>query len=204
MRKEISILLLALILVGAGCSQARSFEPAAYVRYVEDPDHQYRVKQVIGDKEYTIQLAPPEYLISKESEEHKDSLSSFVARRRAELKGYMFFLVRMGHTEQSRREQGGKLQSEQQANVNSMVAYYDQQAAADISLQSGSRTLSPSTYVFENNYGLSPYNTIVVGFEVGELATELTLNFNDRYKNTPAIRASFSKETIDKLPALSL
>ncbi|MBL7712055.1 MAG: hypothetical protein JNL13_06315 [Chitinophagaceae bacterium] len=204
MRKGTKLLLSCLGLALASCTGPKSYGPAAYLRYVEDPGHEYRVKQEIGDKEYTIQLAPPEYLISKESEEHKDSLSGFVSRRRAELKGYMFFLVRMGHTEQSRREQGGKLQSEQQANVNSMVAYYDQQAAADISLQSGNRTLSPSTYVFENNYGLSPYNTIVVGFEVGEPLTELTLNFNDRYNNIPSIRAGFSKETLDKLPTLSL
>jgi hypothetical protein len=204
MRKEIRLVLLTMLWLFGSCSRKQSYDASGYVQHLEDPKGDYRVQQVIGSKEYTIQLAPPDYLLSKESADHQDSLTAFIARRKAELEGYMFFLVRVGNTEQSRLEQGGHLQSEQQMDVNGMVAYYDQQAAVDISLQSGGQTLHPATYLFENNYGLSPYNTIVVGFETGESPAELTFNFNDRYTDIPAIRATFSKESIEQLPTLTL
>ncbi|MDI9320440.1 MAG: hypothetical protein QM530_08220 [Phycisphaerales bacterium] len=200
MKKEISIFLLLFALLA--CNQSKTLVPERYVQFLENAENKFVSKQVFGFKEYSIQLANPEYMVCKEVE-NIDSVS-LLTKRIKELKGHIFFLIKIGTTEKSRKEQGGNRVSEQQLNVNDMVAYYDQQAIVDIKLLFGTKELSPVTYVFENNYDLSPYNTIVVGFEIGEQYENMKLNFNDRYTNTPAIRASFSKEQMTTLPKLKI
>lgn len=200
MRKVISVLLI--ILCCSSCHSGGMLRPSDYVQFLDNQDNHFVSKHVFGDKEYSIQLATAEYMVAHELEAN-DSVALY-AQRLKELKGFVFFLIKMGTTAESRKQQGGNRVSEQQLKVDDMVAYYDQQAIMDISLMSGGKELKPSTYVFENNYDLSPHNTIVVGFEVGELNQDLTLNFNDRYTQIPAIRASYSKEKLNSLPKLNI
>ncbi|MFA6152611.1 MAG: hypothetical protein WC716_14905 [Chitinophagaceae bacterium] len=200
MRKGISVLFFLLAIVS--CKGPGSLSPAAYISYLENAENEYCKKTVIGSNEYTIQLAPAEYMVCKEIEP-SDSSGRVIANRLKELEGHVFFMIKIGSTEKSRMQQGGKRISDEQVNVNDKVAYYDQYAAKDINLIAGGKLLSPSTYLFENNYDLSPYNTIVVGFETGPVPADLKITFNDRYTGIPAIRASFSKEQIIGLPKLS-
>lgn len=202
MKKVINAILLCCTIIA--CNDNKSFEPNKYVQYLKNAKNEYQIKQTIGIHEYTIQLATPEYMIVKELGNDDDSTTANFQKRMKELKGYLFFLIKMNTTEKSRMEQGGKRTSEQQLNVDRMVSYYDQQAILDISLTQGYNELKPVTYVFENNYELSPFNTIVVGFEVGENKEDLTLTFNDKYNNIPAIRASFSKKKLESLPKLNI
>jgi hypothetical protein len=201
MKKAISILCISISLFA--CNTSKSYPPAQYAAHMEQADNHYTVKQTIGDHEYTIQLATPEYMVCKEID-NSDSAQTQMKKRLQELKGQLFFLIKIGSTEQSRKQKGGNRMAEQQQNVNEMVAYYDQQAILDISLENGNTTLKPNSYLFENNYDLSPHNTIVVGFDVGDKLDELKLNFNDRYTNIPAIRATFSQENLRQLPTLDL
>lgn len=199
MKKGISILVILLALLS--CNRPGKLSAADYLSYLENPEHDFCRKVVVGNYEYTIQLAPAEYMVCKETEQ-SDSSKRLMAARLKELEGTIFFLIKIGSTEESRIQQGGKRMSEEQINVNDKVSYYDQLAVKDISLEKGEKLIYPSTYVFENNYDLSPYNTIVVGFEAGK-TENLTLTFNDRYTGVPAIRASFSKEQLTKLPRLT-
>lgn len=201
MKKGISLLCLMMSLLA--CNKSKSYPPAQYVAYMQQAEHHYYNKQTIGDKEYTIQLATPELMVCNEIE-NTDSAKIQMKKRLQELKGHIFFLIKIGTTEQSRKEKGGNRMAEQQQKVNEMVAYYDQQAIRDISLNKGNNTLKPTTYIFENNYDLSPHNTIVVGFDIGDNPEELRLTFNDRFANIPAIRATFSQESLKQLPTLDL
>lgn len=201
MKKVINVLLSIGLIVVMGC-KPESLRAPDYIRYMEQENHDCRIRQEIGKYEYTIQLAPASYIVAKEVPP-SDSASAVSARRLSELNGMTYFIIRMGQTEESRREQGGDRLAEQQMNVNSMVGYYDQEAARDIRLLlNGNQEIAPSAYVFENNYELSPYNNIVVGFETGEIVQDLKLQFNDRYTKTGMISAYFSKETVSGLPRL--
>ncbi|MFA6152800.1 MAG: hypothetical protein WC716_15865 [Chitinophagaceae bacterium] len=199
MKKGIRGLLILLTLLS--CNSPGNLSPANYTAYLENPEHDFCRKVVVGNNEYTIQLAPAEYMVCKETEQ-SDSSKRIMAARLKELDGTIFFLIKIGATKESRIQQGGKRTSEEQINANAKVSYYDQLAVKDISLENGEQMIYPSTYVFENNYDLSPFNTIVVGFDA--VTTEnLKLTFNDRYTGVPAIRASFSKEQLTKLPKLT-
>lgn len=197
MQKVSSLLFLLLLF---GCGGSGQLPPAAYVRHLESADHAYLRQVVAGSYEYTIQLATPEYMACKED---WDSDSARQARI-SELKPYRFFLIRMRATEAQRKAAGGAMDAQRVMEADAMVAYYDQQAAGDISLRSGTQLLHPATYHFEHNYGLAPHNTIVVAFETGDEEQDLELVFQDRFRNIPQIKAGFSKSDLEALPSLKM
>lgn len=191
--------LLSLLVLGS-CGRSGSLGPQQYAQYLEAEQHGLSRKVTSGIYEYTIQLATPEYMVSKEM---ADADSSYhAATRLKELQGHLFFLIRIGKTEAYRKQAGGNEQSLAAQQADAMVAYYDQQAAADITLKAGSRVLQPVTYHFENNYGLTAYNTIVAGFETGAVTGDLQLSFNDRFAHEPLIQAGFEQQQLAALPTL--
>lgn len=202
MKKVINTILPLLLFLAVSCSK-QQLDAKEYIQFAENAKHQLVKKVVVGEHEYTIQLATPEYMVCKEIE-NSDTASTMRSKRLSELKGYLFFLIKISSTEKSRIAQGGKRMSDQQLNANNMVSYYDQQAVLDLKLYNGDKELKPATYHFENNYDLSPYNTIVVGFETGKSPADIKLSFNDRYTNIPAINAHFSQEYIHNIPQLNL
>lgn len=201
MQKGISITVALLLLLFTGCGHPGSLAPKAYMQYIEQ-DKDLMRKVVAGSNEYTICLATPEYMACKEAD--KNDPANKITARIKELSGYLYFMIKLGTTADSRKANPQAAADNRAAHADEMVAYYDQQAAMDISLQCGGRTLRPVTYLFENNYGLVANNTIVVAFELGPVIDDLSLTFNDRYTKVPLIKAAFSKNSIQELPRLKI
>ena len=195
------VMVLGLLLLLTGCGRPASLRPEAYMQYVQEDKDLVR-KVVAGGYEYTVCLATAEYMACKEH--NAGDPVAKVAARAKELSGYMYFLIKLGTTVENRKANPQATQDYRVAHADEMVAYYDQQAAMDISLECGGRTLRPVTYLFENNYGLVADNTIVVAFEVGQTPEDLSLTFNDRYTKVPLIKAAFSKQGIRDLPGLNI
>jgi hypothetical protein len=192
---------LLLVLIISGCGKPAKLPPVSYVHYLEDQEHELVRKVIAGDYEYTIQLATPEYMACKG--QAADS-SSGLSARIAELKGHLFFIVKMNRTEQKRMASGTMEEATRHSEADALVAYYDQQAAQDITLETGTGSnLHPVTYHFEQNYGLAPYNTMIAGFETGPVTEDISFVFNDRLRNIPQVRASFSKSVLQELPQLT-
>lgn len=157
-----------------------------------------RVTTTIGQHEYNIQLATPEYMVSREAEGTNENIK----QRLEELSGTVFFLIRIGETEKSRKGKGGNRNAELQLNADKMITYYGQQAALDLSLYQAGEERKPTTYHFEPNYDLAPYNTIIAGFEALPGNGDLKLVFNDRFNNHPNINVVFSRKNMENLPQL--
>ncbi len=182
-----------------GCNTNSDLQPNKYLKYMEGNDNT-RQTTTSGNTEYTIQLATPDYMACREySEELQVANMEPLKKRVDELEGYIFFIINV-----SKKELGGSviedIQKKQKAGE--MIMYYQSSAANDISLFSDDKQIYPATYHYEDNYGLAPYNTIVVGFNLPESQSDLKLVFNDRYNNNPYIQASYSKETLKNLPKL--
>ena len=202
MRKVIDFMLFGIMLIIASCNRQDQLAPVAYVSYVESDDNQLKKKVVIGDFEYTVQLATPAYIACKELIDERGMIEpKQLTARLEELKGYSFLLVRMGHLRKDSTRRRDIVTSQ---DVNGQLTYYLEQASRDLTLKVGSARLKPVTYNFENNYNLTPYNTIVAGFETGNEPETLELEFNDRYRNNALIKAAFSKEDILSIPSLQL
>lgn len=202
MRKVISGLLLTIILLSS-CGGRKTLNPVAYMEYMEDVEHGLMKKVTVGAYEYRIQFAPAEYLASRQYyKEMEQGIMDGYRKRINEMKGYVFFLVNIYPRNAS--EQTISERITQNAGAEQRVMYYQQQAANDIILKAGTFEQMPSTYVYEDNYGLSPYNTIVVGFAGDYGKEDMQLIFNDRYTHTPLIKAGFSKDELSVLPEISV
>lgn len=200
MKKVISLLVL-LLLLGA-CRNESQLGVSSYVKYVEDPEHQLKRSVRSGNIEYSIQLATPEYMACLElSDKHDENAYRILPGRIDELKGHIFFIIRCAirKTAESVSET-----MHTKSNAEAVAMYYQAQAAEDISLWNGTKQYMPEIYHYEDNYGLAPYNTIVVGFEYLASPGDIKLVFNDSLNENPIVQMVYSNQLIKKLPSLKL
>lgn len=197
MRKVINITLFILV---ASCSSIHhQLDAVDYIVFMQDPDNGFARTIVSGDVEYEIQFATPEYMTIKGLEElTRNPERTFFNERLKEKSGHIYFFVRI------KEKDGGRVAENlvKKADAEQMVMYYHNQAAADFTFKSGDMVRSPVTYLFENNYALVPYNTLIVGFECNEFNKDMVFMFNDRYHNTPYIKTTFSTKELAGLPRL--
>lgn len=198
------LIILACTCVWFGCQdKGQTFNPVNYMRYLEDPGNLFKRTVKTGNCEYTTQLATPEYMTIRE---FADALAttpdSVFQKRLKEREGYIFFLIRIKETDMPESVAGTLVKK---TDAERMVMYYQGEAANDLKLiVNDSVYKTPSAYLFENNYSLVNYNTIVVGFRQSLKEAEIELKFNDQYHNNLFIKTSFSKEELKRLPVLSL
>ncbi|PZF74798.1 hypothetical protein DN068_00960 [Taibaiella soli] len=177
--------------------------PAGFIRYMEDPANGCCRTVETNAMIYKIQLATPQYMACRELINKTGSIDAELWKKRlAELDGTVFFIVKMARKNKENTTEGTSMTDQEHAAQ--MEAYYGQLAAADFSLIQNGSELQKLAYHFENNYGLSPENTIIIGFSVKNVQKDLSLTFNDRYTHTPAIKAEFSQSTISQLPNIQL
>ena len=190
LRMKIGIIGMLVVLTMHSCKHSRAvLPPFGYMSYMETD---YKKKVISGKTEYTVQLATPTYMACREMDGHPEKDKTTFNKRAAEMNGYIYFIIQV------------KPGSKAIQSPDAMVMYY-QSAAKDMTLISGGRTLKPAIWNFENNYGLTPYNTIVAGFEYkGENAEDMQLVFNDNYTHIPMIKIKFSKEEITTIPQLAI
>ncbi len=195
------VISLVLLVVLCGCnSRDAVLPPAQYMKFMESPDNNLNKKIVAGNTEYHIQLATPEYMALKAASEESENLDTGTYHNRLhEMSGNLFFVIRIKQEGPSGVAQG----MVEKSGAEKMVMYYQQAASQDIVLRNGGAEQKPVTYLFENNYSLVPYNTIIVGFEA-ESSGDLDLIFNDRYNDNPYIKTEFSQKELAMLPGIAI
>lgn len=198
-RAAISFLFIALLVL-SGCLNTGTASGKKYMAYLENGDHALKKEIVSGGVNYSFQLATPEYIACKEFGGLKEQIDTVAFYNRLkEMSGYVFFLIRISNPVQSMTPMLGSAE-----DADEMIMYYQSAAASDIQLLEGQSTHAVSTYLFENNYGLAPYNTIIAGFKREHFDEDLQLVFTDRYHDNPLLKASFTHNNIQNIPTLSL
>jgi len=165
------------------------------MEYMEDEDNGYVKTIRAGKWEYSIQLAPPAYMACRQFyKELEQGIDTAYQKRLADINGYMFFLIQLKQMANAPASINERIA--QNAMAEEEVMYYQQRASQDISLHEGGTIYNPATYVYEDNYGLSPYNTIVVGFANPCTTGDVQLVFNDRYTQSPLLKIGFSQSEL--------
>ena len=80
--------------------------------------------------------------------------------------------------------------------------YFVTYAQQDIRLIQGKDSLSPALYHFERNYGLAPYNTLLLGFELGEQGAHRDLIIDDKVLGIGRVKFFFDDSDISNSPKL--
>jgi hypothetical protein len=196
MKKAASIFLIVLALCFQSCKDNSHLPPIAYAQYMEDAGNDMVKAVDFGNLSYKVQLATPQYVVSKELGDQLYDESEFT-KRLHELDGYTFFYISI--------ESSGASKMTDPSFADARASYFVEAAASDISLKSGDDILKPVTYHFENNYGLTSYDKILVAFNTGQQRDQdFQLVFNDRFNENPLVKASFTTKSIAQLPTLEI
>ncbi len=202
MKKVVSRSLFLLIL-GTLCSCRKELKAPEYVKYLQDERYGFRKVVKIEGWEYAFQYKPAEMIMLIESKGVKND--SIKNKRMKELEGTAWFNI-------SFRLSSGKVSS-MRYNLSSIEDYdkrYDyflNHAKKHIRLvYGGTDTLFPMSYLFENNYNLTPQETMIVGFRLpGEMRTpeqNMQLIYEDEIFGNGIIKALFKKSDLKRIPEL--
>lgn len=198
MRVSKGIVVLMSSIVLWGCTGHQKLAPKDYIHYVEDEDNGLVKTVTIGSINYIFQYKPVVYMVAQES---GNSTNEQIKKRLSELSGTVWFNIKL----ENNTGNGSLLRSGVQstAEYQARYDYFLNQASRDIKLVYKGQELKPSSYSFENNYNLTPVETIVVGFvlpDSAELNAELQISFFDRVFKNGIIKTVFSKSSIVNIP----
>lgn len=193
----------AIIFVGVlfySCSQD-SLSPSEFMRWVEDPNNGLNKSKTIGAFELQIQYKPLEYIAVQEGRSELISESE-VQTRIDELEGLDYYTLRIGSLEGTEMIQSGAV-SEQEYQSRSF--YFDALAFQDMKLVAGGDTLACVLYHFERNYGLAPYNNMVLAFEKPmHRDSDRQFIFEDQVLGLGPVKFTIAYQDISSVPPLKL
>ena len=77
-------------------------------------------------------------------------------------------------------------------------------AMKDFKLIYGNVEMVTAGYHFENNYGLTPMDVMIIGFAIPDSVPvhEMTLVYNEQVFNNGLIKANFSEDDLLSIPKL--
>lgn len=189
-----------LLLIGCGKeSSKQTLLPSEYLHWVENPDNGLHQGKDIGNYYLELQYKPPHYIVALEGQSQQLSEKQ-VASRVVELDGLTYFTFRITSLQGTEMLQTGPV-TEEEYQYRSY--YFDTQAQRDMYLVSGTDTLNCALYHFERNYGLAPYNNMVLGFEKPVTRnTDLQFVFDDPILGLGPVKFTIGREAIEQLPHL--
>lgn len=207
-QKHIKLPFLAFIILFSACGGREELGMNEYVRWVENIDNGLKKEKKIDQFAYRVFYKPAEYIALKENRDLIENLSpEAIINRAKDLENYYQFnfdIVSVdGRTSVLQHNLSGG-QQEYGARINYLVS----QAQQDFKLVYGQDTLPCTNYHFEQTFGLSALNTIVLGFEkpkeTQNQEEDIQLVFSNRLFNTGDIKFLFSKNKLAQIPRLKL
>lgn len=201
MKKGIKALLFVVLPAGlSSCSNSMS--PAGYLKYVSDEDHHLKREVTVGPWEYEIQYKPSAYIIYSEN---RTGVSSDAYKKREEtLKRTAWFNITFRKSHSAETPLKSDISGLEE--YNSRLSYFSYEARKDIRLLYKGVEIEPMSYHFETNYGLTPQETIVVGFLLPDERPEheLQLSLNDRVFGNGIIKATIDPADIHKAEQIEI
>lgn len=145
----------------------------------------------VGQMIYDVQYMPSRLMLMQERLEGSEK-----DKREKQLEGVLWFTISI------RCANSGvnplKKDVFDQEEYNARLNYYLNAAMNDISLEAGGIRFTPISYLFENNYGLTGNETIIVAFETNgrEIDDGATLSFEDKVFKNGIIKTFFPAEKL--------
>lgn len=201
MQKAINTILFALVLLCC-VSCKHSMKAADYVSYVNNKENGLKKISQMAGWDFSLQYRPYDYIMLMENKGNWNNYN--VAKRQSDLKGTAWFSISIKRTDNSITPLRYGIASIDEYNTR--LNYYLNEAVKDIQLKYNEDTLQPVSYLFENNYNLTPQETMIVGFYLpkGERYPNKTmqLSFTDRIFKNGIIKAEYSENILKNIPNL--
>lgn len=192
---------LALLLLFADLScRGHRGGPEGLTQFVENPEHGLRKTVTVGPCAFTFQYKPAAYMLSLEHHRHRAAEKGRL--RQLDSMAWFNVFVQISGYSQSPLKYAAKDMDEYRARLN----YYLNDAGHDFSLVCGRDTLPVAAYWFEDNQGLTPTATMIVGFRLRNARTvkhDLKIAYYDRVFRCGIIRTIIQVKDINALPGES-
>lgn len=177
--------------------------PVDYIAFFEKPDNGFAKKISTTDITYLIQTKTPEYIALKENNsQHIDN--EVVKARIRSLDSSVWFAIKIMSAKGDVNPLKNNTTSLDEYNMK--LNYFLSDAQNFFTLEYGNKQQAQIAYYFENSYGVTPYETIVIGFKLSDnlYNKEINLRYDDHLLNTGIIKMSISGDDLSNKPQLIL
>lgn len=163
----------------------------AYYESADAPAHTVET----GAYTYKIKLVPAAYFALQQANGDGGINKTAFQKRLQQVEGNTYFIMQIQHANAASATPEEKTKA---------ISYYELYAAKQFSLSDGTHTLQPAYVHFEDSYGMSPYDKLLICFNypLKDMNGSLNLSYNDILLGNPDIHVSFSKKDIDNSPVL--
>ncbi len=196
-------LLVFLMLLLTSCTRPDELSPTEYARFIEDKSNNLRKEVKVQGLKYIVQYKPIEFVALKEMNSLLDT--SIYKNRISELSGTVWFNIYI----QSEESNNNPLKDNVSGlnEYNNRLEYFLKRAASNFNLYYGEQgSMNTVAYHFENNYGLTPMDVIVVGFKIPDSRPndDIILEYNDMLFDNGPIKVKFTKKQLSEIPEIIL
>lgn len=190
------LLLCFLCIAGQACN--RKLNDQEFLAFAKDFDNNIHKTIVVGEWNYDVQYKPSRLIVINERITNADEF----IKREKQLSGTVWFNISIKHVKENCNPLKFKVSGTEE--YNERLDYFLNAAREEITLDYGNTRLKPTGYLFENNYGLTPNETMVVGFEIPDEAPreDMLLVYNDRLLRNGIIKIMFYKKDTKKISLL--
>lgn len=174
-----------------------------YIKWVENPGNSLKKEKTIGDFSYKVFYKPADFIALREAvNTGKQEDKEAIQKRSDEIQNFYQFNFDIVSADGKTSVLKHNITSE--AEYGARINYFVSHAQQDFKLVQGNDTLPCISYHFERTYGITPKNTILLGFAKPNTLDDIQLIFTNRLFNTGDIKFQFSKNTLTKIPRLTL
>jgi hypothetical protein len=201
MQKVISCFIVVIFLfVNSSCK--KSLKSGEYVNYVVNNERGLKKVTEVDGFEFSMQYRPYDYIILMES---KGDFSNYDFNKRLScLKGTAWFSISIKRVDNGITPLRYGISSIEEYNLR--LNYFLNEAKKDLWLMYDSIKIYPTSYLFENNYSLTPQETMIIGFFLpsGENSPQKTMQlaYNDRIFKNGIIKATYPDKLLKNIPNL--
>jgi len=186
------LIIILIFTLGSGALEASS-----YIEYVENPENGLRKTVETPLYSYTLQYQPAEYATLLEARELKPS-TQLISEGREKRSGLQYFVFKIQSKDGQDITRAGNPTEEE---VQQRDYYFSTIMNEDFKLVEAGDTLNCAIWHFERNYGLAPYNNVVVTFENRNMgAVNRIFVYKDPFQGGAPVTFNIQSEDLAELP----
>lgn len=174
-----------------------------YVQWIENENNGLYVQKNVGEYEFSALYKPLDYVVAKELVNGALNKSRVMARKK-ELGSMQYLNLKIRSTHDNELLKAG-IRSENE--YYQRLEYFMSYMQSDIYMIDGKDTLDCLLFHYERNFGLAPYNTFVLGFNMPSEITattpyDKTLVYDDKVLGTGKIMLKIDKNELENMPQI--
>lgn len=172
-----------------------------YLSYIKDGDNGLKITKELNNYQFELQYKPVEFIaINEQRTIHVND--TLFKKRVKELEGLQYYTLKIQSLTGTEMMRTG-INSEQE--YSNRLQYFSDLAQYDMRLVDGNDTLTCALFHFERNYGVAPYNNIVLAFPKieGENNTK-TFTFSEQVLGVGKVNLKIAQQDINNIPQVKL